>query len=74
MRELDTPRLRLGRIGRSACAAVLLGVILGVLSAASAPLAVLVAASCVCYPALLFALGAFALEDIRVVLKRGATV
>jgi O-antigen/teichoic acid export membrane protein len=73
MRELGTQRLRPGRIVRSACAAVLLGAILGLLSAASAPLAVLIVAACICYPALLFALGAFALEDVQVMLKRGAT-
>jgi O-antigen/teichoic acid export membrane protein len=70
-RELGLGRPAVGRIGRTAFAAVVLGVGLGLLRLDSAPLGVLIAAACVCYPALLYGLGAFDLEDVRVVLRRG---
>jgi O-antigen/teichoic acid export membrane protein len=70
-RELGLGRPAVGRIARTALAAVVLGVGLGLLRLDGAPLGVLIAAACVCYPALLYGLGAFDLEDVRVVLRRG---
>ncbi len=72
LRTLELPLPRPGRIGRTLAAAVLLGLALEVLRLVSAPLGVLVAAACVCYPALLFGLRAVAVDDVRVVLSRGA--
>jgi O-antigen/teichoic acid export membrane protein len=59
-----------GRIGRSALAAALLTALLEALSAANASLAVLVVATCVAYPALLFALRACGREDVQALLRR----
>jgi O-antigen/teichoic acid export membrane protein len=70
-RTLELPRPPLGRIGRTALAAVLLGLGLGALRLASAPLGVLVLSACVCYPGLLFALRAFGPAELRLVLRRG---
>jgi O-antigen/teichoic acid export membrane protein len=72
LRALELSRPRLGRLGRTALAAALLAAGLAVLRlAADAPLAVLIAAACICYPALLIALGAFGADDVRVLLRRG---
>ena len=60
----------LGRIGRTAAAAVLLGCALGTLRLAGAGLPVLIAGACVLYPALLFALRALDVADVRLVLRR----
>ncbi len=70
-RGLGVRRPSVGRIGRTALAAAVLGGALAVLRLDHAPLGVLVAAACVCYPALLYGLGAFGMEDLRVVLRRG---
>jgi len=70
--ELEIPRPRLGRMGRTALAAGLLGCALGVLRLVGAPLGVLIAAACVLYPALLFGLGALHVDDVRLVLRRGS--
>jgi O-antigen/teichoic acid export membrane protein len=69
-RGLGLARPPIGRIGRTALAAVALGGALAVLRVDHASLAVLIAAACICYPALLFGLGAFGPEDLRVVLRR----
>ena len=71
LRTLEIPHPSLGRLGRTALAAAVLAAILGALRLLDAPLAVLVAAACVCYPALLFWLRALELDDIRLVLRRG---
>jgi O-antigen/teichoic acid export membrane protein len=71
---LRTLEMRLpgpGRIGRAAVAAALLTGVLEALSLAGAPLALLVAAACVTYPALLFGLRALEVDDVRVVIGRG---
>lgn len=61
-----------GRIGRTVLASVLLGVALEALSLAGASLAVLVIAACLAYPALLFALRAVGMDDVRMVVGRRA--
>ena len=71
LRELQLPLPRPGRVARTALAAFVLGAILWVLREAGAPLGALVAAACVCYPALLFALRALGAADVRVLLRRG---
>lgn len=69
-KELQLPWPKPGRMGRTVLAAALLAGGLTVLNQLGASLAVLVAAACLCYPALLFGLGALGVEDVRVVLKR----
>jgi O-antigen/teichoic acid export membrane protein len=71
---LEMGRPPLGRVGRTALAAVLLGVGLGALQLLGAQLAVLVAAACVLYPALLFALRALGPGELRILLRREAPV
>jgi len=71
VRKLDRPWPRPGRIARTLAAAALLFAGLSVLRLIGAPLAALVAVACALYPVLLLALGALALEDIRIVLRRG---
>lgn len=71
LRALDLQRPNLGRLGRTAIAAALMGVALGAMRLADAPLAVLVVSACVLYPALLFGLRAFAFDDVRLLLARG---
>jgi hypothetical protein len=71
-RELPAEEFQLGRVARTAAAAVVLGLVLGVMDIAGAPLVALLAVACVLYPALLFALRAFGLDDLRVLLRRGA--
>ncbi len=63
-----------GRVGRTALAAVVMGLLLAGLRLAGAPLGVIVGAACVLYPALLFSLKALGRDDLRVLLSRGATV
>jgi O-antigen/teichoic acid export membrane protein len=72
-RTLEIRRPALGKVGRTAVAAIVLGVGLGLLRFAGAPLGALIAASAVAYPALLFRLGALRMEDLRMALRRGAT-
>jgi O-antigen/teichoic acid export membrane protein len=72
LRALELRRPKLGRLGRTAIAAVALGAALGALRLADAPLGALVATACVLYPALLVALRAFGADDVRVLLRRGA--
>ncbi len=60
-----------GRIARTAAAALTLGALLGMLRATGAPLGALIAAACVLYPTLLFVLRAFGRDDVRLVLRRG---
>jgi O-antigen/teichoic acid export membrane protein len=67
--ELRLPGL--GRIARTLLAAGLLAAVLEGLSVEHASLAVLLAAACVCYPALLFGLRALEVEDVRLLLRRG---
>jgi O-antigen/teichoic acid export membrane protein len=66
--ELSLPRA--GRLPRTLLAAALLAVALDALRLAHASLAVLALAACLCYPALLFALRALGVEDLRVLLRR----
>lgn len=73
LRTLELSRPALGRVGRTALAAGILGVLLGALRLADAPLGALIVAACVLYPALLFGLRAIAVEDVRLVIRRGAT-
>ena len=72
LKTLELPLPKPGRIGRAALAAALLTAGLEAMKLAHAPLGALVAAACVAYPALLFALRALAVEDVRVVIGRGA--
>ena len=68
--ELGIRRLPLGRILRTVAAAVVLGLALGGVRLAGAPLGVLVAVAAVLYPALLFALRAIGRDDVMLVLRR----
>jgi O-antigen/teichoic acid export membrane protein len=70
LRTLGLSRPKVGRIARTALAAVVLGALLGALRLAGAPLALLVVTACLAYPALLFALRAVGLEDLRVLIGR----
>jgi hypothetical protein len=72
VRELDTGWPGIGRVGRTAAAALVLGLVLGAIRLAGGPLAVLMGVSCVAYPALLLALRAVDLDDVRLVLRRRA--
>lgn len=72
LRTLELPLPKPGRIGRTVLAATLLGAALEALRSAGAPLAALVLAAGVLYPALLFGLRALVVDDVRVVLGRSA--
>ncbi len=72
--ELGGRGLGVGRMAHTALAAVVLGLVLGGLRLAGAPLGALVAAAVVLYPALLFALRAVGRDDILLVLRRGASI
>jgi O-antigen/teichoic acid export membrane protein len=67
---LGVRRPHLGRIWRTALAALLLAGELALAKAIGAPLGALVALSCVSYPALLLGLGGVSREDVLVVLRR----
>jgi O-antigen/teichoic acid export membrane protein len=67
---LDLPFPGFGRVGRTAVAAAILGLMLGAMRLAGAPLAALVAVACISYPALLLGLRALDLEDVMLVLRR----
>ena len=62
-----------GRVGRTAIAAIVLGLVLGVMRLADAPVGALITVACVLYPALLFGLKAVGRDELRVLLSRGAT-
>jgi O-antigen/teichoic acid export membrane protein len=70
LRALGLPFPNLGRIGRTAVAAALLGVILEAFSLAGAPLWLVILAACVGYPSLLFGLRALTLDEALSVLRR----
>jgi O-antigen/teichoic acid export membrane protein len=70
--KLELPVPRPGRIARTLLAAVLLGLGLALVRVLDGSLALLVVASCVGYPALLFGLNALDGEDLRTLLRRGA--
>jgi O-antigen/teichoic acid export membrane protein len=70
LRHLKLPLPHPGRMGRTVVAAVLLAGELIALKAAGGGLAVLVAASCVSYPALLLGLRAIQIDDVRLLLLR----
>jgi O-antigen/teichoic acid export membrane protein len=72
LKKLERPWPRPGRITNTVVASALLFGALRALSAIGAPLAVLIAAACVLYPALLLLLRAVGREDVEVVLKRAA--
>jgi O-antigen/teichoic acid export membrane protein len=72
--EFGPSQFALGRVGRTALAAVVLGLVLGGLRLADAPVGVLIAAACVLYPALLFALKAIGPEDLRTLRRERAMV
>jgi O-antigen/teichoic acid export membrane protein len=71
LRTLELPRPKLGRIGRTISAALLLGVALAVTKLLGGELIALSVAACLLYPALLFGLRALDLDDVRILLKRG---
>jgi O-antigen/teichoic acid export membrane protein len=71
-RRLELGRPRVGRLARTALAALLMGIGLALLRLASAPLAALIAFACVAYPALLFSMRVLGADDIRVLIKRGS--
>jgi len=71
LRTLEMPLPRPGKIGRTALAALVLAAGLEAMRLASAPLAALVLAACVCYPALLFGLRAVGADELGVLLRRG---
>jgi len=71
VRELPAEEFEFGRVLRTAIAAVILGLVLGGMEIAGAPLAALLGAACVLYPVLLFALRALTLDDLRLALRRG---
>lgn len=70
--ELELNRPGIGRVGRTAGAALLLFGVLSALKLLSDSLVVLVPAACVFYPALLFALRALEPGDVRILLRRGS--
>jgi O-antigen/teichoic acid export membrane protein len=70
LQTLELSRPKVGRLGRTALAAVVLGGLLGVLRLIDAPLAALVVAACVLYPALLYVLRAVEIDDLRVLMRR----
>jgi O-antigen/teichoic acid export membrane protein len=74
LRALDMKVPRAGRFGRTALAATVLWGVLTLIDRAGASLAILVLTFAICYPALLFGLRAISVADLRVLLKRGATV
>ena len=74
LKTLELPLPRPGRIGRTALAAAILAAVLDALRLEHASLAVLVAAACMCYPALLFGLRAVGVDDLRVLLRRAPPV
>jgi O-antigen/teichoic acid export membrane protein len=71
--ELGIERPAVGRIARTAAAAVVLGLLLAAMRLLDAPLGALAGGACVLYPALLFGLGAIGREDVQVLLKRRAS-
>lgn len=68
--ELGIRRPAVGRVARTALAALVMGLLVGAMKLLDAPLVALAAAACVLYPALLYALRAVGPEDIQVLLKR----
>jgi O-antigen/teichoic acid export membrane protein len=74
LQTLEMGRPKLGRLGRTALAAIVLGGGLEAARLADAPLGVLVAVACVCYPALLLGLRAVGRDDLRVLLRRAPVV
>jgi O-antigen/teichoic acid export membrane protein len=70
LRELELPVPSPGRVGRTLLAAGLLGAGLEAIKLLGAPLAPLVVAACVAYPALLFGLRALTLGELRILIKR----
>ncbi len=74
LRKLELGFPGFGRVGRTAAAATILGLLLGGIRLAGAPLAALVAVACVCYPALLLGLRALDIDDVRLVLGRAEHV
>jgi O-antigen/teichoic acid export membrane protein len=71
LRTLELPRPKLGRVGRTAIAALVLAAILEGLSLASnESLWVLIPAACVFYPALLFGLRALTLDEVLGLVRR----
>jgi O-antigen/teichoic acid export membrane protein len=71
LRTLERPLPKPGRMGRTVLAGAVLTGALELLRAADASLAVLVLATCVCYPALLLVLRAFGRSDVQILLRRG---
>jgi O-antigen/teichoic acid export membrane protein len=72
LQTLEMRRPKVGRIGHTALAAIVLGGALEAIKLAGAPLGVLFAAFCFGYPALLFGLRAVVREDLGVLLRRGS--
>jgi O-antigen/teichoic acid export membrane protein len=72
LRTLELSRPPLGRIGRTALAAVALAVGLVLVRLAGAQLWVLIGATCVLYPGLLFGLRALRPGELRILLRREA--
>jgi O-antigen/teichoic acid export membrane protein len=69
-RRLELPWPKPGRMGGTVLSAALLAGELTVLKVLGAPLGVLVATTCISYPALLFAFGSLSLDDLRLLIGR----
>jgi O-antigen/teichoic acid export membrane protein len=69
-RRLELPWPKPGRMGGTVLSAALLAGELTVLKVLGAPLGVLVATTCISYPALLFAFGSLSLDDVRLLIGR----
>lgn len=70
LKALDLPFPQPGRVGRALLAAAVLTGVLMLVRLLNGSLVVLVLASCIFYPALLFGLRALSLDDLRAVVSR----
>jgi O-antigen/teichoic acid export membrane protein len=72
LRTLELSLPNPARMARTVLAAALMGAGLALLRLVEVPLGVLVLVACISYPALLFGLRALVVDDVRVLLRRGA--
>jgi hypothetical protein len=70
LQTLERPLPKPGRISRTVLASGILTGVLEALRLADASLVVLVLATCVCYPVLLFLMRAFGPTDVQILLRR----